>query len=167
MSKNILFTKHLWTNAFEFICGAYFKFFIIKSFHHEKSRFLRKKPTSGIPALNVITDKSNMIIYLTNCCSQNFLFQFFLLYLLFWYKYYSKMFFLFLIRKIFSWSIARFRSSHQRCSVRKGVLRNLAKVTGKHLCQSLFFNKVAGLRPAALSKRDSGTGVFLWILQNF
>ena len=37
------------------------------------------------------------------------------------------------------------RSSHERCSVRKGVLRNLAKFTGKHLCQSLFFNKVAGL----------------------
>ena len=33
----------------------------------------------------------------------------------------------------------------QRCSVRKGVLRNFAKFTGKHLCQSLFFNKVAGL----------------------
>ena len=30
-----------------------------------------------------------------------------------------------------------------RCSVRKGVLRNLARFTGKHLCQSLFFNKVA------------------------
>ena len=29
--------------------------------------------------------------------------------------------------------------------VRKGVLRNFAKFTGKHLCQSLFFNKVAGL----------------------
>ena len=27
-----------------------------------------------------------------------------------------------------------------------GVLRNFAKVTGKHLCQSLFFNKVAGDR---------------------
>ena len=25
-----------------------------------------------------------------------------------------------------------------------GVLRNFAKFTGKHLCQSLFFNKVAG-----------------------
>ena len=25
----------------------------------------------------------------------------------------------------------------------KGVLRNFAKFTGKHLCQSLFFNKVA------------------------
>ena len=35
-------------------------------------------------------------------------------------------------------------SSHQRCSMKKGVLRNFAKFTGKHLCQSLFFNKVAG-----------------------
>ena len=42
------------------------------------------------------------------------------------------------------------RSSHQRCSVRKNVRRNLAKFTGKHLCHSLFFNKVAGLKPATL-----------------
>ena len=28
---------------------------------------------------------------------------------------------------------------------KKGVLRNFAKFTGKHLCQSLFFNKVSGL----------------------
>ena len=39
-----------------------------------------------------------------------------------------------------------YRSSHQRCSMKKGVLRNFAKFTEKHLCQSLFFNKVAGLR---------------------
>ena len=39
------------------------------------------------------------------------------------------------------------RSSHRRCSVRNGVLRNFANFTGKHLCQSLFFNKVTGLRP--------------------
>ena len=32
-----------------------------------------------------------------------------------------------------------FRSSHQRCSAKKGVLRNFTKFTGKHLCQSLFF----------------------------
>ena len=38
------------------------------------------------------------------------------------------------------------RSSHQRCSLKKGVLRNFTKFTGKHLCQSLFFNKVAGPR---------------------
>ena len=30
-----------------------------------------------------------------------------------------------------------FRSSHRRCSVRKDVLRNFAKFTVKHLCQSL------------------------------
>ena len=30
------------------------------------------------------------------------------------------------------------------CYMKKGVLKNLAKFTGKHLCQSLFFNKVAG-----------------------
>ena len=43
--------------------------------------------------------------------------------------------------------LSQYRSSH-RCSMKEGVLRNLAKFTGKHLCQSLFFNKAAGLRPA-------------------
>ena len=38
-----------------------------------------------------------------------------------------------------------YRRSHRRCSVIKGVVRNLAKFTGKHLCQRLLFNKVAGL----------------------
>ena len=37
-----------------------------------------------------------------------------------------------------------FRSSHRKCSLRKDALRNFAKITGKHPCQSLFFNKVAG-----------------------
>ena len=40
------------------------------------------------------------------------------------------------------------------CSLKKGVLRNLAEFTGKHLCQSLFFNKLAGLRPAILLKKS-------------
>ena len=38
-------------------------------------------------------------------------------------------------------------------SVRKGVLRNFTKFEGKHLCQSLFFNKVSGLRSATLLKK--------------
>ena len=38
------------------------------------------------------------------------------------------------------------RSSHWRCSVKIGVVKNFGKFTRKHLCQSLFFNKVAGLR---------------------
>ena len=45
------------------------------------------------------------------------------------------------------------RSSYQTCSLRKGVPRNFAKFFEKYLCQSLFFNKVAGLRLAALLKR--------------
>ena len=35
--------------------------------------------------------------------------------------------------------------SHQMCSIKKGALRNFIKLIGKHLCHSLFFNKVAGL----------------------
>ena len=45
------------------------------------------------------------------------------------------------------------RSTHRRCSLRKGVLRYFAKFTGKHLCQKLFFNKVADLKPATLLKK--------------
>ena len=40
----------------------------------------------------------------------------------------------------------------RRCSIRKLALRNFTKFTRKHLCQSLFFNKVAGLRLATLLK---------------
>ena len=51
-----------------------------------------------------------------------------------------------------------YRNSHPEVFCKKGVLRNFVKFTGKHLCQSLFFNKVAY---HFIKKRDSGTGVFL------
>ena len=35
---------------------------------------------------------------------------------------------------------------------KKGVLRNFTKYTWKHLCQSLFFNKVAGLMASVHSE---------------
>ena len=38
-----------------------------------------------------------------------------------------------------------YRSSHRSCSIKKGVLKDLAKFTGKELCQNLFFNKVKTL----------------------
>ena len=50
-------------------------------------------------------------------------------------------------------NILSFRSSHQTCSMINDVLRNFAKFGGKRLCQSLFFNKVAGLRFATLIKK--------------
>ena len=37
--------------------------------------------------------------------------------------------------------------------MKKGVLKNVTKFTGKNLCQGLFFNKVTGLRPATLLKK--------------
>ena len=51
-----------------------------------------------------------------------------------------------------SFSRYLFRNSHQRCFVKNVALKNFAKFTGKHLCRSCFFNKVADLRPATLLK---------------
>ena len=45
------------------------------------------------------------------------------------------------------------RSNRPEVLRKKGVLRNLRKFTGKHLCQSLSFNKLAGLIPATLLKK--------------
>ena len=54
---------------------------------------------------------------------------------------------------IFLWNFdAENRSSRPEVFCKNGALKNLAEFTGKHLCQSPFFNKVAGLRPL-LKKR--------------
>ena len=37
--------------------------------------------------------------------------------------------------------------------MKKGVLRIFTKFTGKHQCQSVFLNKLAGQRPATLLKK--------------
>ena len=44
-----------------------------------------------------------------------------------------------------------FRSSHQRCSIKKGVPRNFTKFTGRHLCQGLI--KLLASRRATLFKK--------------
>ena len=49
--------------------------------------------------------------------------------------------------------MCRSRSSSPDVFCKKGVLRNIAKFTGKHLCQSLYFNKAAGLRSTTLLKK--------------
>ena len=60
------------------------------------------------------------------------------------------------------WNIlhAWFRSSHQMCSLKKGVFINIAKFMGKHVSQCLFLNKVAVLRPATLFKKETLAQVF-------
>ena len=53
-----------------------------------------------------------------------------------------------------------FRSSRLEVFCKKVVLGNFKKFRGKHLRQSLFFNKVAGLRLAILFKKESLAQVF-------
>ena len=50
------------------------------------------------------------------------------------------------------------KRSHRKCSVGQALLKNFAKFTGKHLCHSLFFNKVAALSLLLCQRRGSGTG---------
>ena len=45
------------------------------------------------------------------------------------------------------------RSGCSEMFYKKDVLKNFAKATWEHLCQSLFVNKVAGLRPVTLFKK--------------
>ena len=44
------------------------------------------------------------------------------------------------------------KSSCPELACKKDAPENSTKYTGKHFCQSLFFNKVAGLKPATLLK---------------
>ena len=46
-----------------------------------------------------------------------------------------------------------FKRTRPEVFCKKGVLRNFEEFTGKHLCQSLFFNKVSSLRSATLFKK--------------
>ena len=55
-------------------------------------------------------------------------------------------------------SLVWWEINFRRCSVKKGVLKNFEKSTGKHLCQSLFFNNVAGLGSGTLLKKRLWTG---------
>ena len=58
------------------------------------------------------------------------------------------------------------RSSRPEVFCKKGVFRKFTKFTGKLLCQSLFFNKIAGLALGLqlYIKKDSGAGLFPGIL---
>ena len=52
-------------------------------------------------------------------------------------------------------------SSRSQMFFKIGVFKNFAIFTEKHLCRSLFSNKVVSFRPENLLKRDSYIGVFL------
>ena len=55
--------------------------------------------------------------------------------------------------RVKNYEVSNLRTSGLEVFSKKVVLRNFSKFTGKHLCQNLFFNKVAGLRPANFIKK--------------
>ena len=54
------------------------------------------------------------------------------------------------------------RSNRPEGLCKKGVLKNFVKFIGTHLCQSLFFNKVAG--PHALDMHNVNDNVLVFLL---
>ena len=61
----------------------------------------------------------------------------------------------FVVQVVLVLTLQTIRSIRQEVFCKKGVLWNFAKFTGKHMWQSLFFNKNAGLRPATLLKIET------------
>ena len=60
-----------------------------------------------------------------------------------------------------------FRSSHRRYSLKKSALRNFTKFTGKHLCQSLYFDKnTSGLPPLELDLQSNFLVLQKWFYGN-
>ena len=53
-----------------------------------------------------------------------------------------------------------FSSSRPEVFCKKGALRNFAKLTGKHLRQSLFFNKIAGIKASNFIEKETLAQVF-------
>ena len=56
-----------------------------------------------------------------------------------------------LLSKLLSYLVTN-RRSRPEVFCKKGALKYFAKFTGKHLCQSLFYNKVAGLQALTLTQ---------------
>ena len=61
------------------------------------------------------------------------------------------------------------RSSSPEVFCKKGVLKTFAKFTGKHLCQSLFFNKVAGFKNTFFYRTPpvAASVIFPYITESF
>ena len=70
-------------------------------------------------------------------------------------------------KKNYFFNILKYRNSRPQMFLKIVVLKNLAIFKGKHLCWSLFFNKVAGLTPATLLKKRLQHRCFLGNIEQF
>ena len=57
-------------------------------------------------------------------------------------------------------TIVNFRSSRPAVFYKKGGIKNFANFTGKHLCQSLFFNKLQAEAACNFIKKENLTQMF-------
>ena len=72
---------------------------------------------------------------------------------------------------IFYWKHTTVRSCHRRCSVEKGVLKNSANFTGKHLCgvsiKMILLNLDSNIKPNYCTWYPDWTNVtFKWFVMN-
>ena len=67
------------------------------------------------------------------------------------------------VSQLYKWkfNVYEVRSSCSVILFKIGVLKNFANLTGKHLCQSRFFNKTAGLRHVIFLKKRLWRRCFL------
>ena len=73
----------------------------------------------------------------------------------------------FFIFQFFFFNILKYRNSRSQMFFKIGFLKKFEIFKRKHLCWSLFFNKVAGLRPAILLKRRLQLSCFLANIEEF
>ena len=64
------------------------------------------------------------------------------------------------IKYVFSILLSKIQKQPPEVFCKKGVLKNVTKFTGKHLCQSLYFNEVAGRWTTASKNRSSGKKMY-------
>ena len=69
-----------------------------------------------------------------------------------------------MVAKAVKW-MKKSRSSRPEVFCTKGFLK-ISQNSQENTCAGSFLNRVTGLRPVTLLKRDSNVGAFIWILWN-
>ena len=73
----------------------------------------------------------------------------------------------FAIRNSWLRQLISFQKQPLEVFYKKAVLKHLTIFTEKNLCWILFLTKLQTSRPPTIWKKESHTGIFLWILRNF
>ena len=131
ISKNTFFTEHLWTTSSKFIA----EMLIFRS--SGSQMFFKISVLKNFAILEPLSNKPSFTNTYGGC---------------FW-IFVAAIPFLKLNMVFIADNGTGLEGATRGVLLRKGVLRSFAKLTGKHKCHSLFFNKVTGLRLVTLLKK--------------